>query len=356
MALSAGARDLLCVGSYSEPVSHSRTAHGRELQILEVDLSTGEQVVRFQSEGLVNPAFVAVHPSLPVLYAVSESWTAPGLVTSLRFDDDFTRLTDRRELPTGGHVPSYVSVVGEFLTLSNYGDGSVVVYRLGPHGGLVDQVSFQPLSGGGPDPERQDGPHTHCILGHPSNGFVYVADLGADLVMCLELDDVTGVLKVRQELSVPPGLGPRHLAFSAYAMFCVEELSSTLAVYAVEPDGDLVLRQRLSMLPADVDQSSFGADLVVSPSGDRVFASNRGHDSVVTFAGRGTTWQAVDWTPTGVVPRGLALTPDGRRLLVANQESDRIDVFDVSGAGLAPSLQLPSATPTCLRWITPRIA
>lgn len=354
MDSSADWPGLLCVGSYSEPVSHSRTAHGRELQILHVDLSTGGQQVRFQSQGLVNPAFVAVHPTLPVVYAVSESWTAPGLVTSLRFTDDFARLAERRELPTGGQVPSYVSVVGDLLALSNYGDGSLATFRLDARGDLVDQTWFQPLTGGGPNPERQEGPHPHCVLPHPSNGLVYVADLGADLLMCMELDRTTGALTARQELFVPPGSGPRHLAFSGGSMFCVEELRSTLAVYALEPGGDLVLQQRLSMLPADVEGPSFGADLVVSPSGRRVYASNRGHDSVVTFSRPGSVWHATDWTATGAVPRGLCLTPDGRRLLVADQEADLIEVFDTTPGGLTPLVRLESATPSCLRWITPR--
>lgn len=352
MDLTARPRARLCVGSYSESVPHAVDAHGHELQIVDVDLATGDQVVRFQSQGLVNPAFVAVHPTLPVLYAVCESWTAPGVVASLRFSPEFTELVSRTELRTDGNIPSYVAVTGSFLALSNYGDGSLVVYRLGADGDLVEQTAFMALAGSGPDADRQDGPHTHCVIPHPTNGFLYAADLGADLMLRLVLDSATGRLSIAQELYVPPGSGPRHLVFSPAGdtVFLVEELTSTLAVFDVDPAGDLVLRQRLSMLPADVEVSSFGADIVMTPGGDRIFASNRGHNSVVTFAPAAAgLWCAVGWTPTGDIPRGLTLTPDRGHLLVANQGSDTIDVLKITASGLVPALRFTSATPTCLR-------
>jgi len=37
-------------------------------------------------------------------------------------------------------------------------------------------------TGKGPNTERQEAPHAHCILPDPSNRFALAADLGADRV------------------------------------------------------------------------------------------------------------------------------------------------------------------------------
>ena len=146
-------------------------------------------------------------------------------------------------------------------------------------------VSKLQLTGSGPVLDRQEGPHAHCVLPHPYNGFVYALDLGADLLLQLTFEPETGVLAVVAQTQLPPGAGPRHMVFtpSGSQVLVVEELSSTLAVFDVREDGELTLAQRISLLPAGFDGESTGADIVMAPTGDRVFASNRGDDSVVRF-------------------------------------------------------------------------
>jgi 6-phosphogluconolactonase len=83
-----------------------------------------------------------------------------------------------------------------------------------------------------------------------------------------------------------PGAGPRHLSFrrdGAYA-YSVEELTSTIAVLRVDKNtGALRQVQRVAMLPDDFQGSSTAADIHVSPDGKFLYASNRGHDSIVIF-------------------------------------------------------------------------
>ncbi len=348
-------RALLGVGSYSDPVPHGPQAHGRGLEILDLDQDSGDAIVLFTSADLVNPGFFIRHPSLPVVYVGSESWTAAGTVTSLRFSPDFRTLLATETLPSGGDLPCYLSVVGSLLLLANYGDGSLAVFRLGIDGDLLEQTSLLRLSGSGPDPERQTGPHAHCVTVHPYNGFVYATDLGSDAVLRLSLNEADGVLTVEDRLQLAPGAGPRHLAFApdGRTAFVVEELASTLAILDIDAEGSLSLRQRLSLLPETPTAVSFAADIAISLDGTTVFASNRGHDSVVVVQlGADGSWRAVSWVATGAIPRGLALSPDGGSLLVACQEADVIDRFAVRDGGLVALASLPSATPTCVRWLT----
>ena len=101
----------VAVGCYSQPIGHAPDAHGKGVLILEIDLASGEATTTVEYAAIANPAFLQPHPTLPVLYVVSELWaSAPGTVNSLRFTEGWAELVSRTELPTGGHIPSYVCV------------------------------------------------------------------------------------------------------------------------------------------------------------------------------------------------------------------------------------------------------
>ena len=70
------------------------------------------------------------------------------------------------------------------------------------------------------------------------------------------------------------------------------------------------------------------------PSGKFIYGSNRGHHSIAVFrisdAAKGTL-ALVEHEPSGgKTPRTFNLTPDGKWLLAANQDSDNITVFTVN--------------------------
>ena len=83
----------------------------------------------------------------------------------------------------------------------------------------------------------------------------------------------------------------------------------------------------------------------MAPSGRFVYASNRGHDSVVGFAvepGTGTL-APVGWEPAqGKTPRFIGLDPAGAVLYAANQDSDTIVAFrvDQQSGTLTPTGQV----------------
>jgi 6-phosphogluconolactonase len=69
----------------------------------------------------------------------------------------------------------------------------------------------------------------------------------------------------------------------------------------------------------------------VHPTGNFVYASNRGDDTIVVFAIRNDgRLSFVERTPTqGKTPRGFAIDPSGSYLLAANMESDNVVVFAI---------------------------
>jgi 6-phosphogluconolactonase (cycloisomerase 2 family) len=159
-----------------------------------------------------------------------------------------------------------------------------------------------------------------------------VPDKGLDRVFVFRLDRAAGKLVTLPDatMATRESAGPRHIAFhprNAWA-YVINELDSTINACAFDArTGGLAPLQRISSLPDTFVGDSRAAEIEVSPDGRFVFASNRGHDSVGTFAvdprsGRlsPTGWQASG----GATPRFIAVAPDAKSLLVANEDGDDI--------------------------------
>ena len=113
----------------------------------------------------------------------------------------------------------------------------------------------------------------------------------------------------------------------------INELDSTLTVLAYEETtGRLQVVQTISTLPEDFEGISHCADMHVSPSGEFVYGSNRGHDSIVVYEidqRTGKVSYVGHESTQGRTPRNFAIDPSGSFLLAANQDSDTIVTFRI---------------------------
>src|SRR6185436_4030038 len=118
--------------------------------------------------------------------------------------------------------------------------------------------------------------------------------------------------------------------------------------------GGLAPVQVITTLPASYTGDNTGAEIAVAPSGAFVFVSNRGHDSIASFAvDQATgTLSHVAWEPTqGRKPRFFTLDPAGNLLYVANESSDTIVALRIDqGTGkLSPTGQvIETGSPSCI--------
>jgi 6-phosphogluconolactonase len=171
------------------------------------------------------------------------------------------------------------------------------------------------------------------ILPTPDGRWVLAVDLGTDEVITYRLDLQGGQLERQGALAVTPGAGPRHVAFAPddRTVYVITELANTMIACDYDAGtGTLTARQELSTLPEGYDEESYCAHVVATADGRFVHGSNRGHDSIVTFAvdPESGALSAAGWAPTeGSFPRHFSLDPAGRRLLVANQKSDNVTVL-----------------------------
>jgi 6-phosphogluconolactonase len=115
----------------------------------------------------------------------------------------------------------------------------------------------------------------------------------------------------------------------------------------------------LSSLPSDVTTRSTGSEIVVHPSGQFVYVSNRGHNSVGVFGIQADgSLRPIGWCPSGGdTPRAIVLDPSGRFLYAANQMSDTVVAFrvDERRGELTPTGQVISTgSPSTIVFVGPQ--
>jgi 6-phosphogluconolactonase len=356
--------DLLYVGTYTEG------GRSEGIYLVRMDRRSG-QLRRVGSEDAgANPSFLAIHPNGRVLYAVNElekyKDRATGAVSAFAIARDTGALTRLNEQPSEGGAPCYLSVdrSAQVVLVANYVGGSIALLPIQPNGALAPAAHVVQHTGKGPNAERQEAPHAHCVLADPSNRFVLAADLGVDRVFVYRVDlDGKSLSHVEGgDAVMSPGAGPRHIAFhpTLPLVFVANELNSTVATLRFDAERGALSRLDLrSTLPAAWTGTNYPADIYVAPSGRTLYVSNRGHNSIAVFSvvestGALALEQVV--STDGDWPRNFSLDATGRWLLVANQRSDSVVVFgrDPDNGRLTPTRQrIAIPSPVCLRFLAP---
>ena len=352
---------LVYVGTYTRGGSEG-------VYVYRMDASTGGLEYVSKATGLDNPSFLAIDPRRRHLYAVSqvvESQGPPsGSVSAFSIDPATGELTFLNRQPSVGAGPCHLTVdgTGRCVLVANYRGGSVAVLPIEDDGRLGEATDFVQHEGSSVDAGRQEGPHPHSVNLDSASRYAYVPDLGLDKVLVYKLDAGKGKLTAGDEpwVQVKTGAGPRHFAFHPGGRFAyvINELDSTFTAFACDNvKGTLREVQTVSTLPVAFEGESHCADVHVSPSGEFLYGSNRGHDSIVVFAIDGDTGTLtyVGHEPTqGMTPRNFAIDPTGAFLLAANQDSDSIVTFRVDRrtGKLEPTGHVAQVSmPVCLKLV-----
>ena len=300
----------------------------------------------------LSPSWLALDAGLRVLYSANESGASVGAY-ALAADGALRPLGTAE---SGGAGPVHLSLhpAGRHLFVANYGGATVAVLPLlddGRPGAALDvrPTAFAPALRPGPKralraPEGSfaisghDAAHAHMAASDPSGRFVIACDLGLDLLIVWRFDAATGRLSAPQATPVSPGAGPRHFVFHPQRpelVYVLNEEASTLSWLRLDAAaGRLVPLGEISALPAGFKGTSFASGLLVSPDAGQLYSLNRLHDSIAVFelaADGAPRLLAHEWT-RGSYPRSVALDASGRWLLVCNQNSDHVAVFERSSA------------------------
>jgi len=309
-------------------------ADSGSISVLALDEASGALATVQTAEvgGMVMP--LALAPDHRRLFAARRS--EPCAAVSFAIDAHDGSLTRLGE----GPLPQSMAYVacdrsGRYLFSASYGGNLIAVSPIGADGvvGAAQQV-------------LPTGPNAHAIRPDASNRFVFSTALGAGVVMQWRFDPGTGALTPNEPaaLAIRPGAGPRHLELhpNGRIAFLLNELDASIDVLTLDAErGTLQARQTVSALPPGFSAGEpWAADIHLTPDARFLYASERRSSTLAAFR-VDTTGHL---TPIGHVaaqtqPRGFAITPSGRWLVVAGQLSHRVGVhaLDPDTGALTPA-------------------
>lgn len=318
---------------------------------------------------LESPTFLAIHPTKKYLYSVNRGKAniadQGGSVSAYGIDGATGRLSGLNHKSSYGEGPCYVSIdkSGKYLAIAHYNEGNLTILSLfkdGQIGGVSDAKKY---TGNSVNPERQESSHAHAAVFSEDNKFLYVTDLGSDKIYIYGFNESDGTLQIPEtpEVTVAPGAGPRHVTFhpTGNYLYLAEELTSTIAVYAVDKEtGSLtVMQDSVQSLPDNFTGDNTSADIHTAASGKFLYLSNRGADIISIFAigDDGKITASGHQSTGGKTPRNFLIDPQGEFLFAANQDSDTINIFRINpkNGTLTPvGKPVPVPSPVCLKMIS----
>lgn len=310
------------LGSYTRRISEG--IYGITLNTKKKELV---QLTHLISED--NPTYLDVSDN-NILYAVAKEGDLGG-VASYKTNDNGTYTLLNRVMIEGA-PPCYVAVDNKRQVVygANYHQGILYSYKISEDGSLTLADKVQD-NGHGPH-ENQDGPHVHYADLTPDNRLV-VCDLGNDTVYTYDVEN-DGKLTEVAKFIASPGTGPRHLVFhpTKPIAYLFGELSSDVLVLDYDANtGSFKELQTISTLPETHTGFNGGAAIRISKDGKFLYASNRGHNSLVVYgvSDDGKVLNTLQWISVeGDFPRDFNLSTNEDFIVVANQNTDNLTLFE----------------------------
>ena len=281
------------------------------------------------------------------IYAACESprfqgASGGGVMSLLRRADG--RLVADGALPSGGQAPCHLAAAedGLQLAVANYGDGVLSVFSLASDGALRMRTASLAYEAKGPNTARQEGAHAHFAAF--DRGALLCCDLGGDCIRRYDARTLEALAPIR----LPAGCGPRHMLLRPDGgLYVVSELTSELFTLWPDGQGGYILKDVQGCLPCGAGES-WAAALRRGEDG-RLFASNRGDDSIAVFrpGGDGIPERTGIYPCGGRYPRDI-LPVEGGLLVCACQNSDEVTCLREGPEGWTLVSRLAVPAPVCL--------
>ena len=347
----------LYVGTYTEKLGHV-DGNAKGISSFIFNEKTGKLIDKGIKVETQNPSFIAIHPSNKFIYAVSEKGGIGelnlGSVIAFRRNEETGELIKINEVASGGKYPCYISVSadGNYLFTANYG-GGLAMHIIHEDGRLGTKYFSLKHKGKGVHP-RQETSHIHMaqVVGE----FVWVTDLGTDAITIYRIDRIANELKLHQEIKLPSGSGPRHLTVSQNRknVYIVNELNSSINLLKKNDRQQWIVDKTYELRE---EEFRGYADVHLSPNNRFLYVSSRAEfNSICVYAVNEKSGELafVEETKTGgQTPRNFVISPNGRFLLTANQDSRNVSVLEVDQQTGKLTLQntKKTKTPVCLKFL-----
>ena len=300
------------------------------LHLYELDEKSGLMTEKSIVGKNENPSFQCLHKGLVYsCLSVGKGKKAQALVKSYKFDTHKLELIELSSVKTEARL-CHVEVYENLLVGASYGAGYLEAFDLNNDGTIKASQEIFRFEGGSVNPQRQKASHPHCFKFDAQGEYGFMPDLGRDVVDVFQVKN--GRLIKREDLSYKskPGAGPRHFTFhpDGQRAYLINELDFTITAFTYN-SGRLTATHTVPTKPESFTEWNSCADIHVHPSGQFVYGSNRGHNTIVSFKinDNKLEWLAYEST-RGDIPRNFGIYEDFA--LVANQKSNDIQFFELN--------------------------
>lgn len=308
---------------------------------------------RFRAEKTVMP--MAVSPDRK--YLVAAVRREPFLALSYAIDPPNGALRPAGRAPLAASYP-YICFdhTGRFLFGASYGGNSVGVSAFGADG-----------KPGAPLQSIPTARNAHSIVVDRTNRFVFVPHLGTDQVFQFTFDAGSGKLAANTPpvLQLAAGIGPRHVVVSGdnRFLYLLNELTAQVTTLALDAKTGLLKEmETVSSLPAgctlrpglprlagapprDTSNDVWASDLHLTPDGRFLYTAERTNSTINAMSVDGATGKLtyIASVPTEKQPRGFAVDPSGKFMVVSGEKSETISTYAIEANGsLKPIGKFPT--------------
>jgi YVTN family beta-propeller protein len=207
---------------------------------------------------------------------------------------------------------------GRFAYVSNFQGASVSVVDVA-RGTIVTTI------------QTPAGPHG--LAASPDGRFIYVACLDGQALAVID----TSTNSLAQTLTLPANTHPYSVVFGKEGRYLYITDNFMGRVLVVDTT------QLYDPSHAVVGGAAAGQTpvlLTIAPDGKRLYVTNSGGNlTVLSLAGDPTHPKRIAAVPVGRSPHGVAISPDGRYVVVANIVSGNLSVIDTSSNRVAATIK-----------------
>jgi 6-phosphogluconolactonase (cycloisomerase 2 family) len=342
--------------------------------ICRFDVETGELTLLKSVFPTISVGAACLDSKRNVLYCTDECTTLPGYfqggggqVYAFAIDPETGDLTELNHQPSYGTLPSYVAVdaTGNYLIITHhtdrvpitrvgkdasgkyrieleYDDATVVLFPLHEDGSIGHPCDVYKHSGDGGPLAKQTHPQLHSVMMSPSGKLFAVCDKGNDEVLLFQINRQAAKLELcgGKGFKTIPGGSPRYCVFHPTRpyLFVNHETKAVVSSFRYDQDGRLELICTVNALPDDCadNMKMQQSDIRIHPSGKYLYNLIRGISAVSVFAiseQTGDLEKTQTVTLDGTGPRGCAISPDGRFMLIAALTSHDVLVWEIGADG-----------------------
>jgi 6-phosphogluconolactonase len=274
-------------------------------------------------------------------------------------------LTEINRRPSLGSLPSYVAVdatgkylivthhtgntpinktikdaSGKYSSVYEYDGVATILFRLNNDGSIGDACDAYMHTGDGPD-AQQTHPRVHSVMMSPSGNLFAVCDKGGDKLFFFRINRATDKLEVcgGEPYKSFTGSAPRYSVFHPTRPFFYmnHEIKPVISAFRYDEAGKLGFIHAVDVLPEGTkfDRTTMSSDIRIHPSGKYLYDLIRGLNLISVFAikenGEIERIQTVNLDGKG--PRGCAVSADGRFILIALLDDQKVVVWAIGEDG-----------------------